>query len=72
MLHPVAPVLGRRALPAVFPKIMSDNSRRISLIDDLGRALGLDRTTRQHRNNRAAVVDTLREHFGVLPLVLAS
>jgi hypothetical protein len=59
-------------LPSVLPKIMSDDSCRISLINNLGRAFGLDRTTRKHGNNRSAVLNTLSEHFGVLPLVLAS
>jgi hypothetical protein len=56
----------------VVREVVSDNLFRPTLIKDLGGACRLDRTAWKHSNHCSAVIDTLGEHFGVGPLVLAS
>jgi hypothetical protein len=73
VLNPVTPpVLGSGALPSVVREVVSDDLFRPTLIKDLGGACRLDRTAWKHSNHCSAVIDTLGEHFGVVPFVLAS
>jgi hypothetical protein len=53
-------------------EVVSDDLFRPTLIKDLGGACRLDRTAWKHSKHCSAVIDTLGEHFGVGPLVLAS
>src|ERR1700730_18999237 len=71
VLNPVAFMLGSRVLPSVVREIVSHHVCRMSLLKNLGRTCGLDRTTRKHGNSRCSVLDTLGENCGVLPIVLA-
>jgi hypothetical protein len=73
VLNPVvSTVLGSRVLPSVVREIVSDHLLWPTLIKNLGGARRLDCTARKHSNYRSTVIDALGEHFGVLPLVVAS
>jgi hypothetical protein len=56
----------------VAREIVSDDLFRQALIENFRGASRLDRTARKHSNHRSAGIDTLGQHFRVLPLVLAS
>jgi hypothetical protein len=56
----------------VLREIVSDHFFRPTLIKNFRGASRLDRTARKDSNHRSAVIDMLRQHFRVLPLVLAS
>jgi hypothetical protein len=73
VLNPVvSAVLGSRVLPSVVREIVSDDVLGQTLIKNFRGASRLDRTARKHSNYRSTVIDALGQHFGVLPLVLAS
>ena len=64
-------MLGSRSFPSMIRQIVFHHVRRMSLLKNLGRTLGLERAARVHDDSRSAILDALGQYFGVMSLVFA-
>ena len=71
MLNPVAIVLRGGMFPAMLRQVVTDQVRRMGLLNEFCGTSCFQGAAWMHRNGGAAALDALSEHLGVVPLILA-